>query len=368
MEDYKDHIYALIFCGGGGTRLWPFSREKRPKQFLKIKGSKTLIKQTFDRVSSFVPVERIFVVTVPDYTDEVAEMMNEVPRSQVLVEPARRNTAMAAALGAAAIFKKDPTAIIVNIWADHLIPDKDDYKRAMYAGAKAASDGLNLVTTGIKPRYPHTGFGYIKKGELYDSEGGEPVYKIDKFAEKPDLETAKKYLKAGDYLWHQGTFIWRVDAFMEALKKYAKPTYERMGEIIDHLGEVGGKDKIIKAYMAAPDLSIDVAVAEKAPNFLVTEANFEWWDVGDFNVLWNVEDKDKNGNVVLKDDGGEYIGVETKDSMIISEDNRLVATYGVDNIVVVATKDAVLVIPKSEAQSVKKIVEQIKEENKKNFL
>lgn len=368
MEDYKEHIYALIFCGGGGTRLWPFSRDVRPKQFLKIKGTKSLVRQTFERVESFIPVERIFVVTVPDYTDEVAEMMKEVPRDQVLVEPARRNTAMAAALGAAAIFKKDPMAIILNIWADHLIPDKDDYKRAMLAGAKAASDGLNLVTTGIKPKYPHTGFGYIKKGELYDSEGGEPVYKVEKFAEKPDLETAKGYLKAGNYLWHQGTFVWRVDAFMEALKIHAKDTYERMSEIIDHLGETSGKDKIIKAYQAAPDLSIDVAVAEKAPNFLVTEASFEWWDVGDFNVLWNVEDKDNDGNVVLKDQGGDYIGLETKDSIIISEDDRLVATYGVENIVVVATKDAVLVIPKDQAQSVKKIVEKIKEENKKNFL
>jgi mannose-1-phosphate guanylyltransferase len=169
MEDYKEHIYALIFCGGGGTRLWPFSREARPKQFLKIKGDKTLIRQTFERVNSLVPVERIFVVTVPDYTDEVAEMVKEVPRDQVLVEPARRNTAMAAALGAAAIFKKDPQAIIANMWSDHLITDLENYKKAIYAGAKAASDGVNLVTTGIKPKYPHTGLGYIKKGKVMKS-------------------------------------------------------------------------------------------------------------------------------------------------------------------------------------------------------
>jgi mannose-1-phosphate guanylyltransferase len=368
MEDYKEHIYALIFCGGGGTRLWPFSREARPKQFLKIKGDKTLIRQTFERVNSLVPVERIFVVTVPDYTDEVAEMVKEVPRDQVLVEPARRNTAMAAALGAAAIFKTDPQAIIANMWSDHLITDLENYKKAIYAGAKAASDGVNLVTTGIKPKYPHTGLGYIKKGKVYDSEGGETVYEIDRFAEKPDIETAKKYMTEGNYLWHQGTFIWRVDTFMDALKKHAKDTYDRMMEIIDHLGEVGGKDKIIKAYEAAPDLSLDVAIAEKAENFLVTEANFEWYDVGDFSVLWNVEEKDENGNAVMKDNGGEYIGLETKDSMIISEDNRMVATYGVNNIVVIATKDAVLVIPKDKAQDVKKIVEKLKEEKKKNFL
>lgn len=368
MKDYKDHLYALIFCGGGGTRLWPFSRDVRPKQFLKVKGDKTLISQTFERVNSLIPVERIFVVTVPDYTDEVAEMVKEVPKGQVLVEPARRNTAMAAGLGAAAIFKKDPLAIIANIWSDHLIQNNSEYKKAIYAGASAASDGLNLVTTGIKPRYPHTGLGYVKKGKLIEEVDGVDIYKVEKFTEKPKLPEAKRMFSSGGYLWHQGTFIWRVDAFFAAVKKHAPDTYRRLGEIIDHMDEPNGKDKIIKAYLSAPDLSIDVALAEKADNFLISEASFDWYDLGDFSVLWQIEDKDKMGNVCLTDKGGQWLGLETSESIIISEGKRLVATYGVNDMVIVATDDAVLVIPKKEAQKVKQIVEKLKEENKKNFL
>ncbi|MEK7112172.1 MAG: sugar phosphate nucleotidyltransferase [Patescibacteria group bacterium] len=368
MGDFKDHLYALIFCGGGGTRLWPFSREKRPKQFLKVKGGKTLIRQAYARVASFIPNERIFVVTVPDYTDEAAEMLSEIPRDQVLVEPARRNTAMAAGLGAVAIAKKDPVATVVNIWSDHLITGQAEYQKAILAGARVAWEGDNLVTTGIKPRYPHTGLGYVKKEKVHDIIDGVSVYKVEKFTEKPKLPEAKKMITSESYLWHQGTLIWRVDNFMRALSTHSTDTYNRLQEISENFGKPGGRAKILKAYLHAPDMSIDVALAEKAQNFYIVEAKFEWDDLGDFSVLWEISDKDKEGNSVLTGEGGEWLGIDTLESMVISEGKRMVATLGLTDMIVVATDDAVLVAPKSMAQKVKKIVEELKERKKTEFL
>lgn len=368
MGDFKDHLYALIFCGGGGTRLWPFSREVRPKQFLKVKGGKTLIRETFDRVSSFIPKERIFVVTVPDYTDEVAAMLPEVPRAQVLVEPARRNTAMAAGLGAVAISKKDPVAIVANIWSDHLITGQEEYQKSILAGAQVAWEADNLVTTGIKPRSAHTGLGYVKKERVHDIVGGVDIYKVEKFTEKPKLHEAKKMVASGSYLWHQGTFIWRVDNFMRALSVTSSDTFARLEEISKYWGETAGKDKVEKAYLHAPDLSIDVALAEKATNFFIVEAKFGWYDLGDFSILWEIGEKDKGGNSVITSEEGEWLGIDTLESMIISEGKRMVATIGLTDMIVVATDDAVLVAPKALAQKVKKVVEKLKEGKKTEFL
>lgn len=368
MPDFKDHLYALIFCGGGGTRLWPFSRETKPKQFLKIKGNKTLLRQTYERVASFIPNERIFVVTVPDYTDEVSQMLPEIPKSQVLVEPARKNTAMAAGLGAIAISKKDPVAIIANIWSDHLISGQEDYKKAILAGAQVAWQGDNLVTTGIKPRYAHTGLGYVKMEKVHDIIDGVNVYKVEKFTEKPKLPEAKRMIVSGNYLWHQGTLIWRVDNFLVALGKYAPDTEKRLSIISENFGKPVGKDKVLKAYRDAPDLSIDVALAEKAENFYIVEAKFGWYDLGDFSILWEISEKDKDGNSILTDEGGEWLGIDTVESIVISEGKRMVATLGLSDMIVVATDDAVLVAPKSLAQKVKKIVESLKEAKKTEFL
>ena len=367
-EAFKDHIYALIFCGGGGTRLWPFSKDARPKQFLKINGDKTLIRQTFERLNSFIPPERTWIVTTPDYTDEVAHELPEIPRKQVLVEPARRNTAMAAGLGAVAIRKVDPQAIIVNTWSDHLITGQSEYEKAILAGSSVAWSGDFLVTTGIKPRYPHTGLGYAKKGEVFDVVDGVEVYKVEKFTEKPKKEVAKKMVASGSYLWHQGTLIWRIETFMRALSQHSPETFKRLEEIAQNLDKAGGKDKIIKTYLSAPDMSIDVALAEKAPNFYIVSAQYEWYDLGDFSVLWQISKKDKEGNSFISLDEGKWMGIDTFDSMVVSEGKRIVATVGLNEIVVVATDNAVLVIPKALAQKVKKIVEKLKEEKSKDFL
>ncbi|MBU0572162.1 hypothetical protein KKH23_00470 [Patescibacteria group bacterium] len=368
MDDVKSHLYALIFCGGGGTRLWPFSKQQRPKQFLKVNSKKTLVRNTFERLLPLIPAERMFVVTTPGYADEVAEELPEISKSRVIVEPARKNTAMAAGLGAAYIQKKDPKAIIANIWADQLIEKKVSWRKSVFAAAKSASSGENLVTVGVAPTYPHAGLGYIKKDRVHDIINSVNVFKIERFTEKPKLPDAKRMFKSGSYLWHTGPFVWRVDAFMKAVKKHSPATSKRLEAISEALEKNYGKGKIINEYKSAPDASIDVVLAEKAKNFLVVQGIFDWYDLGDFSVLWKVGKKDKNENSVILDNGGEWIGIDTTDSMIISEDNRMLGVIGLTDMIVVATEDAVLVAPKSQAQKVKQIVNKLKEEKKTIFL
>jgi mannose-1-phosphate guanylyltransferase len=315
-----------------------------------------------------VPLERFYLTTGYDYRDEVEEVLSEIPRSQVVVEPARRNTAMAVGYGMVVIGLKDTLAIVANIWADQVIQDPEAYRNAVLAGAKAAADGANLVTVGVAPTFPHTGLGYIKKDKVFSTDGGASVFEVEKFVEKPKLPVAKNMVASGNYLWHTSPMIWRVNTFMNAMKIHSKDTYDRLIAISETLSKGGSKDRITKQYLSAPDLSIEYALAEKAKNFLVVEGKFGWRDLGDFSVLWAIGKKDKDGNSALTLREGEWLGIETKESMIISEGKRLVATYGLTDMVVVATDDAVLVIPKSQAQKVKKIVEALKEAKKKEFL
>ncbi len=368
MKNVTEHLYALIFCGGGGTRLWPYSRQETPKQFLKVKGNKTLIRQTYERLLPIIPKERVYLVTVPEYLDEVKEELPEIPNKQVLVEAARKNTAMAAGLGVVSIASKDPEAIIANIWSDHLVENEKGYQEAVVTAANAAADGSNLVTTGVEPTYAHTGLGYVRKGSVHDIRGKNEIFKVDKFTEKPDIKNAKKMVKSGNYLWHVGLLVWKVSAFLDAVKKHSPELAKRLNTISNSFTKVNAQEIIRKEYLKAPDESIDVAIAEKAKNFLVVEGKFDWYDLGDFSVLWKLGKKDKNDNYFVSENGGNWIGVDTTDSMIISDGKRLVGTYGVSDLVVVAVDDAVLVIPKSKAQKVKQIVNQIKKEKKNKYL
>jgi mannose-1-phosphate guanylyltransferase len=274
---------------------------------------------------------------------------------------------MAAGLGAAHIQKKDPEAIIANIWADQLIENKAAFRKSIFAAAKSVSDGENLATIGVPPTYPHTGLGYIKKDRVYDVVDSVNVFKVDRFTEKPKLPDAKRMFKSGSYLWHTGPFVWRVDTFMKAIKKHSPAMSERLDAIAKAL-EKNHKGKIITEYKDAPNISIEYVLAEKAKNFLVVQGIFDWFDLGDFSDLWKAGKKDKNENSVILDNGGEWIGVDTTDSMIISEDNRMVGVIGLTDMIVVATEDAVLVAPKSQAQKVKQIVNKLKEEKKTTFL
>lgn len=365
--DIKRHLIGLIFCGGGGTRLWPLSTNTHPKQFLKIGSlNRTLIQATYDRIVDIIAPQHLFVTTTADYARMVKKQLPQIPADQILVEPMRRNTAMASVLGLAAISKTYPAAIVANFWADQLIKNKAAYLRALLAGAKAASDGKKLVATGLTPTFPHTGLGYIRKGRLINIYHGVSIFKLDKFIEKPDLGAAAKMVRSGNYLWNVGLFIWRVDAAISAFKKHAPEFYPFIEKLKDAIGTKNETAVLRQVYKAAPQTSIDYAVAEKAQNFLVLQGEFDWNDIGDFQVVWDLSPKDAEGNVFA--DGGEWIGIDTKESLILADEGKFVGTVGVSDLIIVAKDHKILVVPRARAQEVKRLVEELKKRGKRELL
>lgn len=369
-DSYKDHLYALIFCGGGGTRLWPYSRQETPKQFLSLGGGKTLIRQTFERVYPEIPLGRIWVVTVPEYKDEVKEELPEIPQKQLLVEPARRDTLLAAGLGVVAIQQRDPEAVIANLWSDQVIDKKKRFLDSLYAGAKTAFEKQSLVTTGVPPKYAHPGLEYVKKGKRIEKHESASVYELDEFIERPSRtgKDPKKLLKSSDNLWHIGLWIWRADVFISSVKKHAKETYERLEVIKKYIGDTKGWKNVVKEYEAAPIVQIDMVISKEKKKKYVVEGSFGWLDLGDFQVMWRMSNKDKDGNGIILENQGEWYGIDTKKTLIFNKGKRLIATVGVKDLAVVAVDDMVLVIPRARAQEVKKIVNWLKENKKTEYL
>ncbi len=357
-------------AGGGGTRLWPVSREATPKQFLKLFNKQTLTQITAKRFSEILAWEKIFVVTVSnEYKSEILKEVPQLLARNIIVEPTRRDTAPAHGIGATFIYKKDPDAVIITESADRLVKPVRQYLTTLKAAAKVAYEKRVLVAMGVEPRYPHTGYGYIKSGKELFSIGKVDFYELVKFVEKPPLALAKKYVASGNYYWNAGQFVWRADVILEAIKNHAPSVGKRLNNIASKLGTGQEKSTIEREYKEMPKISIDYAVAEKANNFVVVAGEFFWTDIGDWKEVWENLLKDEQGNVIINGDGpgGSIINIDTSDALI-HPDGRMVAVIDVDNIVVVDTKDALLVVSKSRAQSVKQIVEKLREKKRKELL
>lgn len=367
-ESYQDHLYALIVCGGAGTRLWPRSRQKTPKQFLeKFFGPKTLFTQTVERAKLLTSSDKIFVITLSDYADEVLGQGKVILPKNIITEPFGKNTAMAIGVGAAYIKKVDPQAIVMNFWSDAVIKEDKLFCERLNLAVEAASQGDFLSVIGLAPTFPHTGLGYIETGKKF-SQTKKAVFEVKAFKEKPDLKTAKKFLKKGNFFWNTGIFVWSVKSIFDAFAKHSPQIYSLLEEVYQAIGTSQERKVLQKAYDEVESTSIDLAVAEKAKNLLLIPANFTWSDIGDWKVNYDMKDKDKSGNVIeVFGQNGWHLGEDTQDCLIEAED-RLIATVGVSGLVIIETKDSVLVCAKDRAQEVKKIVNALKEKNKKEYL
>lgn len=369
LNSYKDHLYALIVVGGGGTRLWPVSRSDSPKQFLKIFNNQTLTQITSYRFNKIIPWEKIFAVTSSEnYKAEIIKEIPEFLSENVIVEPFKRNTAPAQALGAAYIYKKDADAVILNEYADHLVDPQREYFKNLESAAQAVYQKDLLLAVGVKPTYPNVGYGYLKVGNKLEEIDSKFVFKLDKFTEKPELKVAEEYLASGKYFWNSGQYVWSAKAFLVALQKHAPVISDGMKEISGAIGTEKEVEVKTAVYEKLPDISVDYAVSEKADNFIMIVADYRWTDIGDWKEVWENLEKDTSGNVIIKgEEGGEVINIDTSDA-IIHTNGRIIAIIDVDNIAVVDTKDVLLVCSKSRAQSVKKIVEKLKEEKRTELL
>ncbi|RJR24542.1 mannose-1-phosphate guanylyltransferase [Candidatus Microgenomates bacterium] len=365
-ESYKNHLYVLILCGGGGTRLWPRSRRKTPKQFLTdFFGKETLFSQTVERARWLTSDDKIFVITNSDYVDEVLAQGKVISPRNIIAEPKAKNTAMAMGVGAAYIRAVDPQAIILNFASDAAIGDKEVFVDQMLLAAKTAAQGDFLVTVGIQPTFPHTGLGYIEAGER---TGGEAVFKVTSFKEKPDLETAKKFVESGNYYWNANLYVWSATSVWGAFEKYAPGIHKYLEQITEAIDKENEKEVLDKSYEEVESVAVDYAISEKAENLLLVPATFAWSDVGDWKVTYDLSLKDKDNNVIqIFGEKGQHLGFDTQDCLVETE-NRLVATVGVSDLIIIETDDATLVCHKDKAQDVKKIVTELKEKGKEEFL
>lgn len=367
-KSYKDHLYALIICGGAGTRLWPRSRQKTPKQFLeKFYGEKTLFEQTVERAKLLTSPEKIFVVTVGDYVDDVIKYGRDLLNRNIIAEPVGRNTAMAVGVGAAYIRKIDNQAVIMNFWSDAAIEDNQKFSKCLDSAVRCAHDKNRLIAVGLKPTFPHTGCGYLQTGEKLN-EGGVDFYKVNSFKEKPDLGTATEFLQKGNYYWNTGIYIWSAESLFTAFKKYSPAISVLLEKIYSSLGTEEESEVFRFCYEEAEAVSIDVAVSEKADNLFLITSDFKWSDIGDWKVAYDLKEKDEDGNIVETfGAGGEHLGFQTKNCLIETE-SKLVATIGISDLVIIETKDAILICRKDLSQDVKKIVVDLKERGRKDLL
>ncbi|MBC7220196.1 NTP transferase domain-containing protein [Candidatus Bipolaricaulota bacterium] len=346
-------VFAVIMAGGRGERLWPLSTRERPKQFLALAGAGTMLQETADRIRPLVPAERMCVVALKEIAHLVREQL-DVPDENILVEPMGRNTAPCLGLAAVVLRAKDPQAVMIALPADHVIRDRDRFLTIMKAAVKVATGGDYLVTLGIVPDRPAAGYGYIRRGELFAKSGDLEIYRAERFIEKPDHKTAERFIEEGGYYWNSGMFVWRVDAILKAITEQMPHLSAGLCEINAHLGRASWAEVVERVYRNLPSISIDYGVMERASNVLVIPAEIGWSDLGDWSALGAVIPSDSQGNVVR----ARHVGVETEGSIVYADNpERLVATVGLKDLVIVDTDQGLLVMPKARAQEVRRILE-----------
>ncbi|MBN1263314.1 MAG: mannose-1-phosphate guanylyltransferase [Candidatus Pacebacteria bacterium] len=367
----KKHLYVSILCGGVGTRLWPRSRKKTPKQFIDLFGEKTIFQRTIDRAKKITTPDKIFVVTGSIYVDQVLTQAPDLLLRNIIAEPQGKDTALAMAVGTAFIYQKDPEAIVINLASDHAIPLKETetFVKDLHAAARAAEELKDkIITVGIKPSYPHTGYGYIEAGDYQTKIAGKKIYEVAQFTEKPDRQTAEKFIATKKYFWNANLYTWKAKVFLATIKKIAPKLSQSVDNIRESIGKSAEAKVLRRVYKEAEKISIDYAVSEKAENLALIAADFGWDDIGDWNVVYERAKKDKDGNVVIKWGGnGGYVVVESNNNLI-HFNNQLLALVGVKDLIVVDTDDALLICHRQEAQKAKEIVNKIKEEGKLKYL
>ena len=352
--------HAVIMAGGIGSRFWPLSRKKKPKQVLNIFGGNTLLQDAVTRISPLIPASEILIVTTRGLLDQVRQQLPDLGEGNFLVEPVGRNTAPCIGLAAIKLKKRDPDGIMVVLPADHLIPDHDRFTACLSQAIETVKLDDSLVTIGITPTQPETGYGYIQ----YDSERklASGAYAVRTFAEKPTLCTAERFLASGDFLWNSGIFIWSIRRILSEIELSLPELFAALCEI----EELTGPDRETQfehIYSGLRAISIDYGVMERAQNVAVVRGDFSWSDIGNWAEVYRLSPKDGDGNVNI--DG--HILIDTRNCMIDSRD-RLVATVGVENLIVINTEDALLICHRDAAQDVKRIVDYMERNQRDKYL
>ena len=349
------NYYAILMAGGVGSRFWPISTSEYPKQFHDMLGSgETLIQKTFNRLNAFVPTENILILTNERYNDLVLEQLPEITPSQVVLEPAMRNTAPCILYAALKIQKENPEATMIVAPSDHWIEDEPGFAKDVEACFKKSEEEGVLCTLGIKPTFPNTGFGYIE----FEKEDNNDLRKVVQFTEKPEYETAKEFIKQGNYLWNAGIFIWSAKTIVNAFKKFQPDQYKLFYKGVSLFNTADEGSFIRENYPKAENISIDYAILEKSETIYVLPASFDWNDLGTWGSLYQKLEKDAYNNVVVN---GKIHPIEAEGNMIRMPKGKLVVIDGIKDYIIVDKEEVLLIIPKTKEQNIKNILVDIKE-------
>ncbi|MCP4727935.1 MAG: NTP transferase domain-containing protein [bacterium] len=362
-------LSGIIMAGGIGKRFWPVSRISRPKQFLNLYGEKNMLQMTFDRLQPIIKKEDIFVITNKNHVELTSKNLPDIPAGNVVGEPLGRDTAPCIGLSAILALNKDPDAVQVVLPADHLITNVDEFQRIIQLGAELASDCNCLITIGIEPTRPETGYGYIQyddritDSKLPEKFRGKDFGKVKAFAEKPNLATAKRFIESGDFLWNSGIFIWKASAILNEIGEHLPDLYDSLFRLEDHVGKPSFEKELLKSYREIKSISIDYGVMEAASHVYVIKGDLGWSDVGSWEEYYKLNDKDRNGNVVV----GECEMLDATNNLIISDD-ILVAAIGLDDFVIVNSGNAILICPKDRTQDIKGMVDKLNKQDLTDYL
>jgi mannose-1-phosphate guanylyltransferase len=349
------HHYVAIMAGGIGSRFWPMSRTAYPKQFLDVLNTgKTLIQWTYERYTQFIPAENIYIVTSEEYVSIVEKQLPNLPKENILAEPSKKNTAPCIAYISFKLAQKVPQATFVVAPSDHLILEQENFQKIVEQSLDFVSNIKALATLGIKPTNPNTGYGYIQYEGLEVSKG---VYKVKTFTEKPTVEIAASFLASGDFLWNAGIFAWKASTIIAAFEKYQPEMFELFDGEKANFNTASEKQSIQKIYPQCVNISIDIAIMEKADNVYVIPASFGWSDLGTWNSAYEAMEKDYFANAVASDN---VIVIDATKCMINAPKDKLVVVQGLDDFIVVDTKDVLLICSKEKEQSIKEYVAEVK--------
>lgn len=344
-------MYIMIMAGGVGKRFWPRSRKDRPKQLLDIVSDQSMLRLTYERMKKIAEEKKIYIIAGQNLAEVINREIPELPERNLIIEPSGKNTAPCIGLAATTIIQKDPNAVMGIFPADHLITDIRAFKKAVNQGVQFARDHVALVTFGISPTRPATGYGYIQVNTKEPAHK-DNIFKVKTFAEKPNLATAQRFLASGEFLWNSGMFIWKAENILNAMKLFLPEMYESLQQIGTAIDSPKYQTVLKKQWATIHNNSIDYGVMEKAKNVYVVRANFDWSDVGSWDAVYELQKKDKNGNVLI----GEIVPIDTENSYIYSRKN-LIAAIGVRDLIVIQSKNSLLIVHRNESERVKDLVD-----------
>lgn len=357
------NITCVIMAGGKGERFWPKSRTNLPKQFLNISGNKSMLQQSIDRLVKLIPIDRIFIVTNELYAELLLAQIPQLPVENIIIEPIGRNTAPCIGLASIIIEERFPDSTMVVMPSDHIIRNDEGFIEILKAAVKIAEDSSNLVTLGIEPSYPETGYGYIERTNQMISVNEISAYSVNKFVEKPDFVTAQSYLESGNYYWNSGIFIWRVSVIRKYIKELMPEMHDILGTMKCFISKPEFEDIVKSEFVKMPDQSIDYGIMEKVSDIFVIPCLFGWDDVGSWTALERIDDLDDNGNVIK----GNILNLDTK-RCIIESNGKLIATLGIEDLIIVDTEDVTLICAKDKAQEVKMLLKELRMQKLEQYL